>query len=88
MNSICEELWYGSVCTSKNSMEGNEEITELLKLIGKNKSNLEDVLTENKKGTLENLILSFEEYADIVGKEAFAKGLSMGIKLAFEAFHN
>lgn len=46
MRTLLEEFWYGNVNPQEQSTEGNREIKNLLNLIGKNRDNLSETLTE------------------------------------------
>ena len=52
MRTLLEEFWYGNVNPQEQSTEGNQEIKNLLHLMGKNRDNLSDTLTEQQKETL------------------------------------
>ena len=49
MRTLLEEFWYGNVNPQEQSTEGNREIKNLLNLMGKNRDNLSDTLTEQQK---------------------------------------
>ena len=52
MRTLLEEFWYGNINPQEQSTEGNREIKNLLNLMGKNRDNLSDTLTEQQKETL------------------------------------
>ena len=52
MRTLLEEFWYGNVNPQEQSTEGNREIKNLLNLMGKNRDNLAETLTEDQKETL------------------------------------
>lgn len=52
MRTLLEEFWYGNVNPHEQSTEGNREIKNLLNLMGKNRDNLYETLTEEQKESL------------------------------------
>lgn len=52
MRTLLEEFWYGNVNPQEQSTENHREIKNLLNLMGKNRDNLSDTLTDEQKETL------------------------------------
>ena len=54
---IIRELWYGNVAPFEQCTRGDKQLKELLKLVARNKEELDATLTDKQKETLEK----FEE---------------------------
>ena len=54
---IIKELWYGNVAPFEQCTRGDKQLKELLKLVARNKEELDGTLTEKQKEILEK----FEE---------------------------
>ena len=84
MRTLLEELWYGNVNPQEQSTENNREIKNLLNLMGKNRDNLSDTLTEEQKETLAKYDDCVNEMYGIIEREIFAYGFRLGGRLMLE----
>ena len=84
MRTLLEEFWYGNVNPQEQSTEGNQEIKNLLKLMGKNRDNLSATLTEEQKETLAKYDDCVNEIYGIIEREIFAYGFRLGGRLMLE----
>ena len=48
-----DELWYGNISPFEQCTRGDKRLKELLKLVARNREELEETLTEKQKETLE-----------------------------------
>ena len=55
MRSILNELWYGNVSPFEQCTRGDKRLKELLKLVARNREDLDGTLTEMQKETLEKV---------------------------------
>ena len=49
-----DELWYGNVSPFEQCTRGDKRLKELLKLVARNRKELDGTLTDKQKETLEN----------------------------------
>ena len=84
MAGVIEELWYGNIDPQIQRAEGNKEIKSLLNLIGKNRDDLSDTLTDKQKEILEKYDDCVNEMYCIIEHETFAYGFRLGGKLMCE----
>ena len=54
---IINELWYGNVSPFEQCTRGDKLLKELLKLVARNREDLDGTLTEKQKETLENFTI-------------------------------
>ena len=52
---IINELWYGNVSPFEQCTRGDKRLKELLKLVARNREELDGTLTDKQKETLEKL---------------------------------
>ena len=83
---IIKELWYGNVAPFEQCTKGDKQLKELLKLVARNKEELDAMLTEKQKETLEKFEENMNEMHSITERDAFSYGLRLGIRLMAEAF--
>ena len=50
---IINELWYGNVSPFEQCTRGDKRLKELLKLVARNREDLDGTLTDKQKETLE-----------------------------------
>ena len=50
---ILDELWYGNISPFQQCTRGDKRLKELLKLVARNREDLDESLTEKQKETLE-----------------------------------
>jgi hypothetical protein len=83
---IIKEIWYGNVAPFEQSTCGDKQLKELLKLVARNKEELDGTLTEKQKEILEKFEEALNEMHSIAERDAFSYGLRLGIRLMAEAF--
>ena len=73
-----EDLWYGNIRPVENYVDGNTEYKSLLRLVGKNRANIEATLSPEQSEL-------FEKYCTAVNKTnstSEAAAFKCGFKLA------
>ena len=83
---IINELWYGNVSPFEQCTRGNKRLKELLKLVARNREDLDGSLTEKQKETLEKFEECMNEMHSITERDAFSYGFRLGVRLMAEAF--
>ena len=83
---IIKELWYGNVAPFEQCTRGDKRLKELLKLVARNKEELDASLTEKQKETLEKFEETMNELHGITERDAFSYGFRLGVQLMAEAF--
>ena len=79
-----EDLWYGTINPHETFLNGNCRFKHLLSLMGKNRDNLSDTLTEQQKETLAKYDDAINEMHSLVEEAAFHCGFSLGVRLVME----
>jgi hypothetical protein len=80
------ELWYGNIAPFEQCNRVDKELKELMKLVVRNREELNGTLTEKQKETLEKYEDCSNELHSITEREAFAYGFRLGVRLMAEAF--
>ena len=83
---IIKELWYGNVAPFEQCTRGDKQLKELLKLVARNKEELDATLTDKQKETLEKFEENMNEMHGIAERDAFSYGFRLGVQLMAEAF--
>ena len=83
---IIDELWYGNVSPFEQCARADKRLKELLKLVARNREELDDTLTEKQKETLEKFEDCMNEMHNITERDAFSYGFRLGVRLMAEAF--
>ena len=83
---ILDELWYGNVSPFEQCTRGDKELKELIKLVVRNREELDGTLTDKQKETLERFEDCMNEMHSITEREAFSYGFRLGVRLMAEAF--
>ena len=83
---IIKELWYGNVAPFEQCTRGDKQLKELLKLVAKNKEELDASLTDKQKETLEKFEDCMNEMHSITERDAFSYGFRLGVQLMAESF--
>ena len=83
---IINELWYGNVSPFEQCTRGDKHLKELLKLVARNREELDGTLTEKQKETLEKFEDCMNEMHSITERDAFSYGFRLGVQLMAEAF--
>ncbi|MBQ4556197.1 MAG: hypothetical protein IJA60_00935 [Clostridia bacterium] len=81
---ILEELWYGNINPLEDSTDGNAEVKKLLSLVGRNRDELCEGLTEQQKADLAKYDDSVNEMYSIIEQEVFKYGFRLGAKIMLE----
>ena len=85
MNSI-QNLWYGNMRPAEEPGANDKACTKLWHNIYDKVEKLEEKLDEDEKSMLSGLIDDYNEVFCDEREDSFAKGFSLGLKLAAEAF--
>ena len=80
-----EDLWYGNINPHETYLNGNCRFKNLLSLMGKNRDNLSDTLTEQQKELLEKYDDAGNEIHSLAEQTAFQCGVSLGVRLMMES---
>ena len=83
---IINELWYGNVSPFEQCTRGDKRLKELLKLVARNREELDGTLTAKQKETLEKFEDCMNEMHSITERDAFSYGFRLGVQLMTEAF--
>ena len=84
MNTI-NELWYGNISPFEQCTRGDRRLKELLKLVARNREDLDGSLTEKQKETLEKFEDCMNEMHGITERDAFSYGFRLGVQLMAES---
>ena len=80
------ELWYGNISPFEQCTRGDKRLKELLKLVARNREELDGTLTDKQKETLEKFEECMNEMHSITERDAFSYGFRLGVQLMAEAF--
>lgn len=83
---ITDELWYDNVSPFEQCTRGDKKLKELLKLMARNREEVDASLTEKQKETLEKFEDCMNEMHSITERDAFSHGFRLGTRLIAEAF--
>ena len=83
---ILDELWYGNIAPFEQSTSGEKRFAELLKLVNQNREELNGMLTDKQKETLEKYEETLNEMYNVTERDAFSYGFRLGARLMTEAF--
>ena len=86
MMKTIDELWYGNVSPFEQGTRGDKRLKELLKLVARNREELDVTLTDKQKETLEKFEDCTNEMHSVTERDAFSYGVRLGMRLAVEAF--
>ena len=81
-----DELWYGNISPFEQCTRGDKRLKELLKLVARNREELDGTLTDKQKETLEKFEDCTNEMHSVTERDAFSYGFRLGMRLAVEAF--
>ena len=79
-------VWYGNVSPFEQCTRGDKRLKELLKLVARNREELDGTLTDKQKDTLEKFEDCMNEMHSITERGAFSYGFRLGVQLMAEAF--
>lgn len=83
--NILKELYYGNIVPTEKCAKLNSEVTELLKLLNRNKEKLTATLTEEQKENFEKYKDCNREIFEICEREAFLNGFRLGARIIIES---
>ena len=84
MDSIINELYYGSICPVEQMGRLTPEARAILKRIHENAEKLEESLNEQEKTILHSIQDDRLKLAAIVGEKRFWEAFTLGARLAIE----
>ena len=84
MDSIINELYYGSICPVEQMGRLTPEARAILKRIHENAEKLEESLNEQEKTILHSIQDDRLKLAAIVGDKRFWEAFTLGARLAIE----
>ena len=79
-----DELWYGNISPFEQYTRGDKRLKELLKLVARNREELDGTLTDKQKEILEKFDDCWSEYASKAGKAIFSYAFKLGARLVLE----
>ena len=83
--TLLEDLWYGNVNPHEAILTENRRYKHLLSLMGRNRDELAETLTDRQPETLENYDEAMNEMHSLAEVEAFTYGFRLGVRLMIEA---
>ena len=83
--TLLEDLWYGNVNPHEAILTENRRFKHLLSLMGRNRDELSETLTDKQLETLEKYDEAINEMHSLAEVEAFSYGFRMGVQLMIEA---
>ena len=83
--TVLEDLWYGNVNPHEAILTDSKRYKHLLSLMGRNRDELAETLTDKQLGTLEKYDEAMNEMHSLSEVEAFSSGFRLGVKLMIEA---
>ena len=83
---IINELWYGNVSPFEQYTRGDKPLKELLKLVARNREELDGTLTDKQKEIFEKFEDCWGEYASYAEEAIFEYAFRLGVQLMAEAF--
>ena len=86
MKSIINDLWHGNIVPQEDSRTNSTQMKELLKLVARNREELDGTLTDKQKEILEKFEDCMNEMHSITERDAFSYGFRLGVQLMAESF--
>lgn len=86
LRKALDELWYGNISPFEQCTRGDKRLKELLKLVARNREELDGTLTDKQKETMEKFEDCMNEMHSITERDAFSYGFRLGAQLMAEAF--
>ena len=80
-----EDLWYGNINPHETFLIQNRQFKRLLSLMGRNRENLTDTLTDLQKELLEKYDDTINEMHALAEQAAFRYGFALGMRLMAES---
>lgn len=81
MGNILEEFWYGNINPQEQSKESSRAVKKLLKLMDRNRDQLQDSMTVEQRETLEKYDDCVNEIHCIMELEIFSYAFRLGGRL-------
>ena len=81
-----DELWYGNIAPFEQCTRDDKRLKELLKLVARNREELDSTLTDKQKETLEKFEENMNEMHGVAERDAFSHGFRLGVQLMAESF--
>ena len=82
--TLLEDLWYGNVNPHEAILTENRRYKHLLSLMGMNRDELCEALTDKQLETLEKYDEAINEMHSVAEVEAFSYGFRLGVKMMIE----
>jgi len=82
--TLLENLWYGNVNPHEAILTENRRYKHLLSLMGRNRDELSETLTDKQLETLEKYDEAMNEMHSLAEVEAFSYGFRLGVRLMVE----
>ena len=82
--TLLEDLWYGNVNPHEAILTENRQYKHLLSLMGRNRDELSETLTDKQLETLEKYDDAMNEKHSLAEVEAFSYGFRLGVRLTIE----
>ena len=83
--TLLEDLWYGNLNPHEAILTENRRFKHLLSLMGRNRDELSETLTDKQQETLEKYDEAMNELHSLAEVEAFSYGFRLGVRLMIEA---
>ena len=82
--TLLENLWYGNVNPHEAILTENRRYKRLLSLMGRNRDELTETLTDKQLETLEKYDEAMNEMHSLTEVEVFSYGFRLGVQLMIE----
>ena len=82
--TLLEDLWYGNLNPHEAILTENRRYKRLLSLMGRNRDELSETMTDKQLETLEKYDEAMNEMHSLTEVEAFSYGFRLGIRLMIE----
>ena len=83
--TLLENLWYGNIDPHEAILTDSKRYKHLLSLMGRNRDELNETLTDKQSEVLEKYDESVNEMHSLAEVEAFSYGFRLGVQLMIEA---
>ena len=82
--TLLEDLWYGNINPHEAILTENKQYKHLLSLMGRNRDELSETLTDKQLEALEKYDATVNEMHSLAEVEAFSYSFRLGIRLMIE----
>lgn len=82
--TLLENLWYGNIDPHETILTTNKRYKHLLSLMGRNRDELSETLTDKQAEMLEKYDDAINEMHSVAEVEAFSYGFRLGVRLMIE----